>query len=144
MRFKTRVLVLLVTIAAMYAYFSSFFSSFFPTSPRELALNLILRPATYSDLDAITDLGLAALPDDPIWPYRFPKAKLHPEDHYKFSRLRFSEYLSNVEIGVYAVMVVEASSDDDPSSPKIIAMSMWALPGSHLPNPDRGSSFLAI
>lgn len=143
MRFKTRVLALLVTIAAMYAYFSSFSSSFSPTSSREPALNLILRPATYSDLNAMTELGLAALPDGPTWLYRFPKAKLHPEDHYKFSHLRFSEYLTNVGIGVYAVVVVEASSGDDPSSPKIVAMSMWITPRSHLPNPDRGSSFLA-
>ena len=62
---------------------------------------LRLRPATSADLDEITALGLASLHDDPVWPYRFSGATAHPDDHYKYSRIRFSEYLDNVEAGVY-------------------------------------------
>jgi hypothetical protein len=96
-------------------------------------LAMSVRPATKADLDQITALGLAALPDDPIWPYRFPGAKAHADHHYKYSRIRFSEYLDNVDAGVYSVMVVEAPSIEDPQQLKIISMSMWALPGWHSP-----------
>ena len=94
-----------------------------------------LRPATPSDLDAITRLCLAALPDDPIWPYRFPGAKEYPDDHYKYSRLRYAEYLDNVKAGVYQIMLLESPSKEDPSVSVIIAMSIWHLPGFHLPKP---------
>jgi hypothetical protein len=97
---------------------------------------MALRAATKADLDQITSLGIAALHDDPIWPYRFPKATEFPEDHRHYSRLRFSEYLENAENGVYAATVVEVPSEEDASVNKIIAMSMWGLPGSHLPNAD--------
>ena len=98
---------------------------------------MTLRHATSSDLDAITALGLSALPDDPIWPYRFPRAQQHPDDHYKFSRIRFSEYLDNAEAGTYAAVVVEAPSKEDASVTQIIAMSLWVLPGYHLKDPSQ-------
>ncbi|KAJ8121014.1 hypothetical protein O1611_g10213 [Lasiodiplodia mahajangana] len=95
-----------------------------------------MRAASLADLDEITSLGIASLHDDPIWPYRFPKAKQYHDDHIKYSRIRFSEYLENAESGVYAAMVVEAPSKEDASKKKIIAMSMWCLPGYHLPKSD--------
>ena len=104
----------------------------YPRTP-ESGLTMTLRPATMRDLDEITALALAALPDDPVWPYRFPNATLYPEHYHKYSRLRFWEYLSNAEAGVYEVMLVEVPSKDDPSVPVVIAMSMWQLPGWHLP-----------
>ncbi|KAI1326692.1 hypothetical protein F5Y16DRAFT_400192 [Xylariaceae sp. FL0255] len=94
---------------------------------------MTLREANLNDLDQITSLGLAALHDDPIWPYRFPRAGEYPGDHFKYSRLRFSEYLENAKQGVYAVMVIEALSEKDSIEKEIIAMSFWALPGYHLP-----------
>lgn len=98
---------------------------------------LILRHATLSDLDAITALGLSALPDDPTWPYRFPKAKQFPEDHYRFSRIRYSEYLENAEAGAYAAVLIEAPSKEDPFVTRLIAMSFWALPNHHVNDPSR-------
>ncbi|KAI3325230.1 hypothetical protein HD806DRAFT_533821 [Xylariaceae sp. AK1471] len=113
-------------------------SSISPIQPdrKTIRSSMSLRAATKADLDQITSLGIAALHDDPIWPYRFPKAAEFPEDHRHYSRLRFSEYLENVENGVYAATVVEVPSEEDASVNKIIAMSMWGLPGSHLPNTD--------
>lgn len=96
-------------------------------------LDMRIRPATPADLDAITALGLAALHEDPIWPYRFPQAKAFPDHHYKFSRIRFSEYLDSVKAGVYQSMVVEVPSMEDPAVAKVIAFSMWSLPTSWRP-----------
>lgn len=62
--------------------------------------SMSLRAATKADLDQITSLGIATLHDDPIWPYRFPRAAEFPEDHRRYSRLRFAEYLENVENGL--------------------------------------------
>ncbi|KAH8682703.1 hypothetical protein BX600DRAFT_522179 [Xylariales sp. PMI_506] len=90
---------------------------------------MAMRAATLADLEAITELALAALPDDPFWLYRYPRAKDYPDDHYKYSRIRFEEYLHNVEAGTYAAMVVEAASEEGQHTTKLIAMSMWALPG---------------
>ncbi|KAI1131698.1 hypothetical protein F5Y10DRAFT_261859 [Nemania abortiva] len=97
---------------------------------------MTVRAATLADLDEITSLGIASLHDDPIWPYRFPKANEYRDDHIKYSRIRFSEYLENADNGVYAAMVVEALSKENPAVKKIIAMSMWQLPGYHLPKTD--------
>lgn len=101
-----------------------------PAKPR---LAMAVRPATMDDLDEMTALALAALPDDPVWPYRFPNATLYPDHYHKYSRLRLWEYLSNAEAGVYKVMLVEVPSKDDPAVSIVIAMSMWQLPGRHLP-----------
>jgi hypothetical protein len=32
---------------------------------------------------------------DPQWPYRFPLASVHPEDHKKFTSMRYAEYFAN-------------------------------------------------
>lgn len=95
-----------------------------------------VRSATLNDLDTMTAIGLAALPDDPVWPYRYPFAAQFPEDHYKYSRIRYSEYLANVEAGAYAVMLAEAPSNENPDVKEIVAMSMWQLPGSHGTDPN--------
>jgi len=90
---------------------------------------ITIRTATTADLDSITDLALDALPHDPAWPYRYAKAAEFPEEHYKYSRLRYSEYLANIEIGAYAIMLAESPSNEDPDVTKVVAMSIWQLPG---------------
>ena len=101
-----------------------------------MANTISIRSATASDLDTITAIGLAALPDDPVWPYRYPFAAQFPEDHYKYSRIRYSEYLANVEVGAYAVMFAEAPSNEDPDVKVVVAMSIWQLPGTHGVDPN--------
>jgi hypothetical protein len=98
-------------LSRLFCYIFFFFSS--SSIPRfgaqtEPILKMKLRHATASDLDVITALGLAALPEDPIWSYRSPLAKQYPDEHYEYSRVRFSEYLDNVEAGVYAAVLIEA------------------------------------
>ncbi|KAK5635989.1 hypothetical protein RRF57_011701 [Xylaria bambusicola] len=94
---------------------------------------MIVRTATLADLDEITALGVVALQDDPVWPYRFPNAAEYRDDHVKYSRIRFLAYLENAENGGYTVMVVEAPSKENACVKKIIAMSVWVSPGYHLP-----------
>jgi hypothetical protein len=88
--------------------------------------------ATSSDLDSITDLGLASLPDDPIWPYRFPNAKKYANEHYKYSRMRFAEYLGSEKDSLFAIMLAELHDEKPEWLPKVVAMAIWQLPGTHL------------
>ena len=99
-------------------------------------MKMTVRPATLADLDEITALGIVAMHDDPVWPYRFPKAGEYRDDHFKYSRLRFWTYLESPENGGYAVMLVEAPSKEHAYMKKIIAMSVWILPGHRLPKAD--------
>ncbi|KAK0727596.1 hypothetical protein B0T26DRAFT_765848 [Lasiosphaeria miniovina] len=89
-----------------------------------------LRAATAADVDAITELALAALPNDPVWPYRFPLASQFPAEHKKYTGIRIAEYLENVRTGVYQCMVVEAATT---TARQIVALSMWDLPVSWRP-----------
>ena len=86
---------------------------------------ITIRPAGADDLDAMTSIGLAAFPMDPQWAYRFPGAQAFPEDHYKYSRIRLSEYLKDMVSSVCTVMLAEAFSNEDPAVRKVVAMSMW-------------------
>jgi len=88
-----------------------------------------IRPATESDLDAITWISVAALPADPICPYRFPYMRAYPEDHAKFTRIRYGEYMA---AGDSAIMVFESPSIEDPGINKPVAFSIWQLPGKHI------------
>ncbi|KAH8655663.1 hypothetical protein BX600DRAFT_515398 [Xylariales sp. PMI_506] len=40
-----------------------------------------IQKTTAADLDAITDLSILALRDDPASPYRFPNAERYPDEH---------------------------------------------------------------
>lgn len=88
-----------------------------------------IRPATEADMDAITWISVAALPADPICPYRFPFMDKYPDDHEKFTRLRYMEYLA---AGDSAIMVFECPSLEDPNVNKAVAFSIWQLPGTHV------------
>lgn len=88
-----------------------------------------IRPATQSDVDAITWISVAALPADPVCPYRFPYMHLHPEDHVRFTRMRYVEYMA---AGENAIMVFESPSIEDPTMKKPVAFSIWQLPGTHV------------
>lgn len=88
-----------------------------------------IRPASESDLDAITWISLAAMPADPLYLYRFPYRHLYPEDHAHFTRIR---YVENMAAGDNAIMVFESPSLEDPSVNKPVAFSVWQLPGTYV------------
>ncbi|PMD45735.1 hypothetical protein L207DRAFT_420211 [Hyaloscypha variabilis F] len=91
-----------------------------------------LRRAIKSDVEAISRIALASMALDPQWPYRFPLASVYPEDHKKFTRIRYTEYLSNQDIGAFDIMLAELPSNEDPSTTIPIAFAIWQLPGSHI------------
>lgn len=84
-----------------------------------------IRPANESDLDAIAWIAVDALPADPVCPYRFPYRNQYPEDHAKFTRIRYGDYMAE---GDSVVMVYECPSIEDISIVKPVAFSIWQLP----------------
>ena len=91
-----------------------------------------LRRAIESDIEAISNIALVSLPRDPQWPYRFPHAFKYPEDHKKFTRIRYTEHFANQERGTVCIMVAELPSNEDSSIMKLIAFAKWQLPGSYI------------
>ena len=86
-----------------------------------------IRQADMTDLDAMVDVGLAALPMDPQWDYRLRYRKQYPDDTHKFTRQRFKIFLEN-EPGNLQVMVAELPSREDSSISKVAAFAAWRLP----------------
>lgn len=92
---------------------------------------LSLRPAGPFDIDALTNIGIAAFPHDPQWPYRYPYAQDFPEDHVKFTRERYVEWLKAAEGPVCKIMVVEINEDvEGKGSRRVIAFGIWRSPSS--------------
>ena len=89
-------------------------------------MSLRLRPAVSSDLDSLTSIAIAAFPFDPQWPYRYPNAEKAPEEHWRYVRLTFEEYMERVKAGVNTIMVVEASEKRVGAiTADVIALSVW-------------------
>nr|XP_036574459.1 GNAT family [Colletotrichum truncatum]KAF6780894.1 GNAT family [Colletotrichum truncatum] len=96
-----------------------------------------IRPATKSDLDAITWIAVAALPADPVCTYRFPYREQYPEDHTKYTRIRNEEYMMS---GENAFFVYECPSIEDPTVTKPVAYSIWQLPPSEVQPPETSTN----
>jgi hypothetical protein len=92
--------------------------------------SISIREAQYSDIDALTAIRLSSSQNSPTESYGYPYAQQFPDDHHYFTRLQFSDYLANVEVGAYAVMLAECSSHENPAIKEAVAMSVWMLPGS--------------
>ena len=86
-----------------------------------------IRQADMTDLDAMVDVGLAALPMNPQWDYRLRYRKQYPEDTHKFTRKQFKMFLEN-EPRTFQVMVAELPSREDSSISKVAAFAAWWLP----------------
>jgi hypothetical protein len=99
--------------------------------------NISVRKAQYSDLDALTEIRISSSQNSSATSYDYPYAQQFPEDHYHYTRLQFSDYLANVEIGAYTVMLAECPSNQDPTIKEAVAMSVWMLPGSQGADPNR-------
>lgn len=75
-----------------------------------------LREATKDDLEALTDIMIAAMPTDPAWDYRFPYRGDYPEDHRRFVKKTFEQA---VEAQGTILNVVEIEKD------RPIAYAVW-------------------
>jgi ribosomal protein S18 acetylase RimI-like enzyme len=85
-----------------------------------MAIKFTVRLAEDSDIDAITDVLIKALPDDEQWAYRYTNWEEFPEQHLKNMTDRVKEWLSDA---AYTVIVAA-----DPESRKVIALSIWSVP----------------
>ena len=92
-------------------------------------MDLTLRPAKYSDLEAMTQIAIAAFPHEPQWIYRYPYRREYPEDHYIYTRTRYLEWLSAAVTPACSIMVAEMRTDKDPKAAEVVAFSIWRLPG---------------
>ncbi|MCJ1387862.1 hypothetical protein MMC18_000705 [Xylographa bjoerkii] len=89
-----------------------------------------IRPATESDLDAITWIAVAATSDVPVNQYRSPYMHDYPEDYFKYTRIRYGEVLAT---GNGTIMVFESPSHENPTVKKPVAFSIWLRPpGRHV------------
>lgn len=83
-----------------------------------------LREATFSDLDAITEIALAAFPQDPQWNYRFPRRLDFPEDTRMCTRLQYKTYFESPK-GSVCIFVVIAPTLEDPDVKKPVSVAVW-------------------
>ena len=91
---------------------------------------LSIRPAITPDLGVLTSIALAAWPEDPQWNYRYPYAAEYPEDHAKFTRRRYQEWLEAADSPECTIMVAEtARTETDTMDDKVIVgFSIWRIP----------------
>ncbi|KAL2148941.1 hypothetical protein VTH82DRAFT_1627 [Thermothelomyces myriococcoides] len=70
-----------------------------------------------ADLRAITNILIAASPDDPLYQYRFPDRNRYPAEFEAFCRQKCLEYLNDSVVQVY----------EQPTH-GVVAFSVWEIP----------------
>ena len=93
-----------------------------------------VRRAMVDDLDAMLEIGLSALPQDPQWHYRFPRRLELPDYTLCFTKKTYLSFLED-RSGRWTVMLAEAVDGTKP-----IAMSIWEttnVPSRLLPGNER-------
>lgn len=90
-----------------------------------------IRMARLPDLDDIVEIVISAFRQDPQWCYRFPHAAKYMCDHRRYTRLRYLEYFESVKSGVCTLMVAEMPDKHKPRTRKVVAFSLWQMPGRH-------------
>lgn len=93
----------------------------------EVIGDLRLRHATKADTDGITEVAIKAFPDDPEFDYRFPYRHKYPEDHHKWVRREYEEYLDQRDKFVVLVVTTSVKLDNDTVSEKVIALAVWDM-----------------
>jgi hypothetical protein len=97
---------------------------FYPSAPPATLgkANMVnIRWATPSDVDAVVDVVIQAMPYDPQWDYRFPYRKDFPDDHRKYTRMLYEQFAdpSNDD---WRILVIEVQQgDEEPSIGRRIA-----------------------
>lgn len=89
-----------------------------------------------ADLEAIVDIVIQAFDYDPQWQWRYPYRKEYPEDHYYYTRTYYADYLDMTFAGHNTIMLAEMPSDEDHSTLKVVAVSIWDNYGSAPPDPN--------
>jgi hypothetical protein len=83
-----------------------------------------VREAEPNDIDAIVDVVIASMPDDPSWGYRYPNRAGYPQDHRQYNCLLF-KYLCSPKHDDWKVLVAEHPDDDKPTETIVAAFAVW-------------------
>jgi len=106
-----------------------------PTLGKE-SRRIFVRQASVDDLDALLEIGLAAMPQDPQWDYRFPYRHQFPNDTRLHTRERYREFLEN-RSGNWFVSLAEHYSNSPYAKPVPVAFAIWNV--SNVTNPQAPS-----
>ena len=85
-----------------------------------------VRLAVPTDVDAVVDVMLSAMPRDPTWDYRFSYHRDYPEDTLKYTT-ELQKLFIDPEFDDWEVLVVDAPMNEDPSVSKVVAFSVWDI-----------------
>jgi len=72
-----------------------------------------IRPATKNDLDDITRIHIEGFTEEPQVHYCYPLRHQYPEDHWKWTRKEYEDFLEQPH--KFVVHVLEAPSESDGS-----------------------------
>lgn len=102
---------------------------------RDVRPRVHIRRATLGDLDSILKIGLAAMPLDPQWNWRFSNRFQYPDDHVMHTKATYQSFLENP--ARWRVTVAELRSSS--SRPKLVAFAIWdyGVLG-HMADPTKG------
>ncbi|KAK6334550.1 hypothetical protein TWF730_003764 [Orbilia blumenaviensis] len=87
-----------------------------------------IRPASISDLDRIAEVAVKGFPDDPEFDYRFPHRLEYPQDHFKWVREEYKEYLEQTE--KFSVVVVTTKDATTTREDTVISLAVWDMDNS--------------
>jgi len=74
-----------------------------------------------SDIDAVTNVFVRAMPLDPQWEYRFPLRDVYPEDHYKYSKMLIERFLKDDD---WSLIVTEDSLEPGSGEKMVVAFAV--------------------
>ena len=100
-----------------------------------MANGFLLRPATSSDLDCVTEIALAASATDPLDQYRYPFAATYPQDHEKLLRTRLRRYLWDADVGACRIIVAESKQGG--GNAKVVGYAIWETDETHVHQKDQ-------
>ncbi|KAI4944790.1 hypothetical protein J4E91_008477 [Alternaria rosae] len=89
-----------------------------------MSLEVIFRTATPHDVDSIVSVVLEAMPFDPQFDYRFVYKKQFPEDHYKYTRMLYEEFISPTNDDWF-VMVAEVPGSPVSEPATTVGFAVW-------------------
>lgn len=84
--------------------------------------SIVLRSGTISDLESILNIGLAAMPMDPQWDYRFPYGRAFPQDQRDATRRRYQDFLEHEDNWAVSIAEIVTSSHSSP-----IGFAVWDI-----------------
>jgi hypothetical protein len=94
---------------------------------------MTVRLGTRDDLDSLVDLGLAAMPMDPQWDYRYPHRLEYPDEHRICTRERWERFFRpDPSGGRWVVLFIDYSNDSVGVSDRLYSQLGTAISASAL------------